>query len=269
MNKNIVKPKTFSPAELRFSYFELQTYWGVRKPHFGGFKATQELVELSQVSRDKYVLDVGCGLGITACYIAKKYGCRVVGIDTSEEMINKAKEKAKKKGVKDRVEFRVADIQALPFENNIFDIVIGESILAFLDDKQRGISECVRVVKPGGYVGFNEATWIKEPSEEFVEYILRITGAKLETSDGWKKLLENSGLRVVEIRTYKNSALRQSVDEMKYIGVIDFIKGWYRFLSLYIRSTAFRKYLKEVQPPKSVFKDFYKCLGYGLYIGVK
>ena len=88
----------------------------------------------------------------------------------------------------------VADAHMLPFKNDLFDIVIGESVLAFLN-KQRALSECVRVTKPGGYVGFNEATWVEEPSVEFVEYISSITGAKLETPNGWKSLLENFGLK--------------------------------------------------------------------------
>lgn len=213
-------------------------------------------------------MDVGCGLGVTPRYIARKYGCRVVGIDISEEMIDKAKERARKEGIKNKVEFRVADAQALPFEKGLFDIVIGESVIAFLD-KQKGISECVQVTKPGGWVGFNEATWNKEPPLEFVEYISRITGAKLETSDSWKKLLESSGLRNIEIRIHKLSAVSQFIEEIRYIGLKDFTQGWFRFLSLCIRSSAFRKYLKEAWPPKSVFKNYYRYLGYGLYVGRK
>ncbi len=162
----------------------------------------------------------------------------------------------------------MADAEALPFEKGLFDIVIGESVIAFLD-KQKAISECVRVTKAGGYIGFNEATWNKRPPIEFVEYISRITGAKLETSDSWKKLLESSGLRNVEVRIYKLSAVSQFIEEIRYIGLKDFVQGWFRFLSLYIRNSAFRKYLREAWPSKSVFKNYYKYLGYGLYVGEK
>lgn len=270
MKNNMTKSKRFKKAEPELSYFELQAYWGVRKPHFGGLKATQELIELCHIDKDKYVLDVGCGVGVTPCHIAKKYGCRIVGIDVSEKMITMAKERAKKGNVKSNVEFRVADAQNLPFEDDLFDIVIGESVIAFLEDKQKGLNECMRVAKPSGYVGVNEATWIKTPPPaEFVEYISRITGAKLEISDDWKKLLESSGLKNIDLRTYKFNALSQFIDEMKYIGLRDFARGWYRFLTQCIKSSAFRKYLKEAWPPKSVFKDYYKYLGYGIYIGRK
>ncbi len=64
--------------------------------HLGGLKATRELIELCHINESKYVLDVGCGVGMTACYIAKKYGCRVVGVDIHEEMISRSNERAER-----------------------------------------------------------------------------------------------------------------------------------------------------------------------------
>lgn len=266
-NGKQLSPEEISEPEL--SYFGLQAYWGTLKPHMGGLKAT-ELIELCHINKDTYVLDVGCGLGITACNLAKRYGCRVVGVDISERTLNRSNEGAKREGVENRVEFRIADAQNLPFEDVLFDVVIGESVTAFPEDKKRAVSEYVRVTKPGGYVGLNECTWIKaSPPTELVEYLSRITGAKLETSDGWKELLEGSGLREVVARTYKINALSQFINEIKQLGLKDFLRGWYRFLSLYIKSSAFRKYLKEAWPPKNIFKNYFKYLGYGIYVGRK
>jgi len=139
-----------------------------------------------------------------------------------------------------------------------------------VEDKRKGLSEYIRVAMPGGYLGINEATWIKpNPSIEFVEYISRITGADLETSNNWEKLLENTGLEDIEVRTYKINAMGQFIDEIRYIGIKDFARGWYKFLSLFARNASFREYIKEARPPKSVLKNYYKYLGYGLYIGRK
>jgi len=255
-------------GEPKFSYFDLQAYWGATK-HYGGLKATEELIRLCHLSEGKYVLDVGCGVGITPCYIAKKYNCKVVGIDISAEMINLSKERAKRNGVENKVEFKVADAQKLPFNDGIFDIVIGESILAFLEDKQKAIKECVRVLKIGGYIGFNEATWIKTPPRELIEYLSRVTGAKkILTSDGWKKLLADSGLKEIKARIYKVNKIKQFFDELLAIGFRDFMSGWWKFISLCIKSSAFRKYLKECWPPKSAWKMF-DYIGYGIYVGIK
>ncbi|MEM3653401.1 MAG: hypothetical protein QW723_01635 [Candidatus Bathyarchaeia archaeon] len=58
--------------------------------------------------------------------------------------------------------------QHLPFKDNVFNIVIGESIIAFLEDKQKAVDKFV-LVEPGGYVGLNEATWLKTPQSELME----------------------------------------------------------------------------------------------------
>ncbi|MFQ6087717.1 MAG: class I SAM-dependent methyltransferase, partial [Candidatus Methanofastidiosia archaeon] len=140
--------------------------------------------------RNSYVLDVGCGVGITACFIAKKHGCRVVGVDLSERMIDRANEGVKRKGVEDRVEFQVADAQKLPFADALLDVVISESVTSFTKDKGKTIREYVRVTKPGGYIGLNETTWMNtKPPKELIEYVYRAMGGiKPETSNVWKEL---------------------------------------------------------------------------------
>jgi ubiquinone/menaquinone biosynthesis C-methylase UbiE len=107
----------------------------------GGLGATKELIEVCHIDKNSYVLEVGCGAGLTAYYMAKEYGCKLIAIDISEEMIKRAEERAKRKGVEGKVEFKVADAQALPFEDDLFDAVIGESVNAFIENIQKAINE--------------------------------------------------------------------------------------------------------------------------------
>ena len=235
-----------------------------------GFRATRELVELCHIDRDKHVLDVGCGPGLTACYLAKEVGCRVVGLDIREKMITWSNERARREGIEDRVEFRIADAQNPPFEDAFFDAVIGESVTAFLEDKQRGINEYVRVTKPGGYVGLNEMTWMKAlPPRELVEYYLRTTGNRPETSDRWEELLEGSGLRDVVVRTYRMSVLGQYMDGFRRFDFQDRWRTRVRFLSLAFTSPAFWRFAKGAVPSASVVRGIFEYLGYGIYVGRK
>lgn len=260
--------KQLSPV-LEPSYFQLQAYWGATK-HAGGLKATKELIQLCHINKNKHILDVGCGAGTTPSHIAKTYGCRVVGVDISQKMIRWSKERAKREGVENRAEFITADAQNLPFKDSLFDALICESVTAFLEDKQRGVGEYVRVTKPGGYVGLNEMNWTKSPPPtELVEYYSRTTGAKPETSDGWIELLEGSGLRNIVVRTYKLSLLNDIINGIRRLGSKDFSRAFSRFLSLYISSPAFRRYIKETTPPLKITKDVLKYLGYGIYVGKK
>ena len=256
-------------SELESPYFAMQASWGITK-HMGGLKATRQLIELCHINKDKYVLVVGCGVGWTPCYLAKQYGCRVVGVDLSEVMIDRSNERAKREGVEDRLEFRVADAQNLPFEDAVFDTVICESVNSFIENRQRAINEYVRVTKLGGYVGLNEVTWIKAPPPELVQYLSRIMPAEFLTcNNGWKELLEDSGLGETVARIYKTNALSQWIDEVRQLELLDFLKAWSRFLLLFIRSPACRRFTKEALTiPKSIF-GLFKYLGYGIYVGRK
>ena len=62
--------------------------------HLGNVEATEKLVELCNITSGSYVLDVGCGSGITAAYLAEKHGCRVMGVDILPRMIDRAQEMA-------------------------------------------------------------------------------------------------------------------------------------------------------------------------------
>jgi arsenite methyltransferase len=255
-------------SEPEFSYFELQSYWGGTK-HYGGLKATRELIELLDLREDRYVLDIGCGVGATACYIAKRYGCRVVGIDISDKMLNWAKKRAKREKVEQKVEFRVADARALPFKDDIFDAVICESVTAFVEDKRKAVSEYVRVTKPEGCIGLNEGTWLNEkPPQDLVEYLSLATGVrKILTCNGWVRLLENSGLRLKEARIYKINNISQLINEMRQLSLRDFLVGWSRFITLFIKSSSFRKHLKKLWPGSKNIRNMFRYIGYGIYIG--
>lgn len=265
-DKNQSSPEEISEPES--SYFELQAYWGITK-HMGGSKATRELVELCHIDEDKYVLVVGCGVGITPCYLAKRYGCRVVGVDLSGEMIGRSNERARREGVETKVEFRVADAQNLPFGDALFDAVICESVNAFIEDKQRAASEYVRVIKAGGYVGLNECIWIKVPPTEMADYLSRIMGAEFPPSDGWEELLKGSGLREPVARIYRTNVLSQWVSEVRQFAFLDFLRAWYRFLLLFVKSPACRRFTKEaLSMPRSIF-GLFNYFGYGIYAGRK
>ena len=169
-------------------YLDMQAEVGITK-HVGGYAATDELLALCHVEDAKEVLNVGCGIGVGVAYIARKFGCRVVGVDISEKMIAWSRLRAREEKVENKVEFRVANVLDLPFEDDRFDVVLVESVLGFVDDKSRAIRECIRVTRPGGYVGLNESLWMKEPSPEMISLVVDSVGSNNILRDKeWQKL---------------------------------------------------------------------------------
>ena len=92
----------------------MQAAVGVTK-HASGYAATDELLALCHIEQAHAVLNVGCGIGVGSIYIAKRYGCRVVGIDVSEKMIAWSRQRAGEEGVSDKVEFEVATLVQFDF----------------------------------------------------------------------------------------------------------------------------------------------------------
>ena len=102
----------------------------------------------------KRVLDVGCGNGETVLKIAKEVGPngKAVGIDFSPEGIANAKKKSIEFGLDKVTEFRVADAEKLPFEDNYFDVVISECVVCLTPNKQKTLNEKARVLNPEGKI---------------------------------------------------------------------------------------------------------------------
>lgn len=253
------------------TFFDFAAEVGLTK-HIGELEATEALLKLCHISKGKYVLDVGCGVGVSPVFIAKKYGCRMVGVDISEGMVERSKERAKRERLTDRIEFLVADAQNLPFDDNSFDVVITESVTAFPEDKQKAVNEYVRVTKPGGYVGLNESTWLKTPPPpELVTWVSQDLGANVKplTSGEWGGLLKTAGLRELVVKIYEMNVKDEARGLFRRYGFVGMLGVLFRMLTLYGKSPAYRKFVKEVRKDGVTPKNLDQYFGYGLYVGQK
>jgi ubiquinone/menaquinone biosynthesis C-methylase UbiE len=124
--------------------------------HIRGREATIELANRAGLKPGLRVLDVGCGLGGSARYLAAEYGCRVVGIDLTREYIDVANDLAARVGLGGRVEFRQASALELPFADGEFDVVWTEHVQMNIVDKRAFYAELARVLKRGGKLVFHD-----------------------------------------------------------------------------------------------------------------
>ena len=246
-------------------YFDMQAEMGHTK-HIGGWFSTQEMAELCHLGAGQELLYVGAGSGTAATKIALEYGCRVVGVDLLESMVRSAQEWAERRGVQDRVEFRVGDAQDLPFEDNRFDVLFCESVNTFVPDLDRAGAEYVRVVKPGGYVGLNEAVWVKEPPEAGEDLIEELTGQRLRHPEEWTAMLENAGLDDIVSRTYAVDVRNEFRSQSGFLSLRDYLRILGRFFRNLVSNPYYRKLMGVAfSEPRSA----YDYMGYGLYVGRK
>lgn len=252
-------------------FFDFAAEAGFTK-HLGGLEATDELVKLCHIHEGSHVLDVGCGAGATPVYLVQKYGCSVVGVDISARMIERCMEMANREGVAHKTDFRVADAQKLPFDDNRFDAVITESVTAFPEDKQKAVNEYVRVLKPGGYVGLNESTWLKTPPPpEMVAWASQEVGAQVEplTPEAWVALLETAGLTNLVAQTREIETRDEASGMIRRYGCRGMLRVWWRMLRMYARNRAYRRFVQHLRQNAIVPQNLNEYFGYGLYVGRK
>lgn len=252
-------------AQPGITYLDMQAYVGITK-HIGGRAATDELLALCHVEHAHEILNVGCGIGLSCAYIAKKHGCRVVGVDISEKMIEWSLKRAHVERVEDKVEFRVADILNLPFEDDRFDAVIVESVIAFVDDKARAIRECRRVTRLGGYVALNESFFTQAPAPEVGEMVRRELGVDIPVVQTWQTLWGASGLQDRVVRLHLIDARHEIRDRLQWIGARWVLKAFGRLLRLYLTRPAARQSLKAQFGSST---GSLKSMGYGIFVGRK
>ena len=113
--------------------------------HTRGRKATREVAELSGLKASDLVLDVGCGLGGSARYLAEHYQCKVMGIDLTQEYIFVGTKLTELVNLGDRVKLRQGSALDLPYDDASFDIVWTQHVQMNIADKNRFYSEIIRV----------------------------------------------------------------------------------------------------------------------------
>jgi ubiquinone/menaquinone biosynthesis C-methylase UbiE len=247
-------------------YLDMQAEIGYTK-HIGGTKATKELLELCEVSPEKIVLNVGCGAGTTSTYIVENYGCKIFGVDIKENMVKRAHERAKRKGLADKTDFRIADAQDLPFGDDSFDIVICESINIFVPDKAKAVSEYKRVVKPGGIVGLNEPVLLQTPPPGIADLISDVVGYEILDASVWEELLGGVGLNNVIAKVYINPVREESLSQLAFLDARDVLQMFKTLFKMIFSNPYTRTLIRQATAASP--RKYMEYLGYGLFVGQK
>lgn len=201
---------------MTFSYIDFLTTFGVGGAHPGGLKLTKELLSRELIEDTTSILDVGCSTGQTSAYIAQKYGCQVISLGSNKVMLEKAKQRFL--SLQLPIEVKEGNTERLPFNDDLFDFIISESVTAFTN-VSLSIPEYKRVLKPTGTLLAVEMVLEKKIPQEEHENLREFYGfSKLFLEEEWRSLFHETGFTDVQIQKASHN-----FDENDVSSVPDFL----------------------------------------------
>jgi ubiquinone/menaquinone biosynthesis C-methylase UbiE len=239
---------------------------GLTVIHPGGLAATAALADALQINTNTTVIDIGCGKGTTAVFLAEKYGCKVTAIDISEELIESGQSLAEKKGLSDRITFFVGDATNIPFPDNHFDVALSQAVLVFFGDKAPAIREADRVIKKGGRAGWLELSWKTRKTGRMSDIISNELRShcmeKAESFEGWRKVFGNAGIRDLTVIEQPFS-MSFDVKNMMVMLKDEGIENSLQIIRKYLTRRDVRHRMNAISRIFSEHADFFGC---GIYV---
>lgn len=187
----------------------------------GGYNADADLglgcgipTEFAQIKEGDTVLDLGSGAG-NDCFVARELvglSGKVIGVDMTDVMIDKARENAEKLNF-NNVEFRKGDIENLPIGGNRIDVVISNCVLNLVPDKEKAFSETYRVLKAGGHFSVSDVVLkgdLPENLKNDAEMYAGCVSGAIQLDD-YMNIIKETGFTEVSVQKEKVVVLPQEI----------------------------------------------------------
>ena len=183
--------------------------------HFGGIPATDALAHHAQINESTHVLDLCCGLGGPARYLAYHYGCRVTGVDLNTDRLAGAVRLTERTKLQDRVLFHHANALQTGLADETFDVIVSQEAFCHIPNKKTLITECVRLLKTGGRIVYTDILARNSMTNEIRGRLENeMVFSELSTLEQYCHLLEEKGCQVVEVEDLSDNWAQILVDRL-------------------------------------------------------
>jgi len=183
--------------------------------HFGGLAATDALARHAKINKSTHVLDLCCGLGGPARYLAYHHGCRVTGVDMNTDRLAGAVRLTERTKLQDRVLFHHANALQTGLADETFDVIVSQEAFCHIPDKKTLIAECVRLLKPGGRIVYTDILARNSMTNEIRSRLENeMVFSELSTLEQYCHLLEGKSCQVVEVEDLSDDWAQILIDRL-------------------------------------------------------
>jgi len=183
--------------------------------HFGGLAATDALARHAKINESTHVLDLCCGLGGPARYLAYHHGCRVTGVDMNTDRLAGAVRLTERTKLQDRVLFHHANALQTGLADETFDVIVSQEAFCHIPDKKTLIAECVRLLKPGGRIVYTDILARNSMTNEIRSRLENeMVFSELSTLEQYCHLLEEKSCQVVEVEDLSDDWAQILIDRL-------------------------------------------------------
>jgi len=183
--------------------------------HFGGLAATDALALHAKINESTHVLDLCCGLGGPARYLAYHYGCRVTGVDMNTDRLAGAVRLTERTKLQDRVLFHHANALQTGLADETFDVIVSQEAFCHIPNKKTLITECVRLLKPGGRIVYTDILARSNMTNEIRSRLeTEMVFSELSTLEQYCHLLEEKGCQVIEVEDLSDNWAEILIDRL-------------------------------------------------------
>jgi sarcosine/dimethylglycine N-methyltransferase len=183
--------------------------------HFGGLAATDALARHAKINESTHVLDLCCGLGGPARYLAYHHGCRVTGVDMNTDRLAGAVRLTERTKLQDRVLFHHANALQTGLADETFDVIVSQEAFCHIPNKKTLIAECVRLLKPGGRIVYTDILARNSMTNEIRSRLENeMAFSELSTLEQYCHLLEEKSCPVVEVEDLSDDWAQILIDRL-------------------------------------------------------